>query len=268
MKTRIISAAVLLPVAIIAIILGGWPFTLLITVAVLLAGMEYTQLVCRKGYEVSPVWTWLITLIWLADARWALGEALMLGLALLTLLISGWQVLRRSKVDPTASWALSLAGGLYLGMGGAYLLKLRLGVDGLWWVLTAIPAVWLADSMAYFVGRRYGRHKMIPAVSPGKSWEGYVAGVVSGVLTGALLGLLWPRLAATALTLNWWRGMVVGGILAAIAPLGDFFVSVIKREVGVKDSGNLIPGHGGAFDRIDSLLWTGVLTWALLKLLL
>ncbi|MDX9955576.1 MAG: phosphatidate cytidylyltransferase [Anaerolineae bacterium] len=268
MKTRIISAAILLPVAIIAIVLGDWPFTLLIAVAVLLAGMEYTQLVRRKGYEVSLVWVWLITLLWLADARWELGEGLTLGLALLTLLVSGYQVLRRSKVDPTASWALSLAGGFYLGIGGAYLLKLRLGVDGLWWVLTAIPAVWIGDSMAYFVGRRYGRHKMIPAVSPGKSWEGYAAEVVVGILTGALLGMLWPRIAETALTLNWWRGMVVGGVLAAVAPLGDFFVSVIKREVGVKDSGNLIPGHGGAFDRIDSLLWTGVLACALLELLL
>lgn len=268
MKTRIISAAILLPVAIGAIVVGGWPFTLLIAIAVLLAGMEYTQLLRRKGYEISPVWVWLITLLWLADARWELGETLRLGLAVVTLVASGWQVLRRSKVDPTATWALSLVGGLYMGIGGAYLLRLRLGVDdGLWWILTALPAVWVGDSAAYFVGRRYGRHKMIPAVSPGKSWEGYAAGVVGGIGMGTLLGVLWPRVAGTDLALNWWRGMVMGGVLAALTPLGDFFESVIKREVGVKDSGNLIPGHGGAFDRIDSVLWTGTLAWILLKLL-
>ncbi len=268
MKTRIISAAILLPLAIAAIIVGDWAFTLLVAVAVLLAGMEFTQLVRRKGYEVPLLWIWGIALLWLADARWELRSTLSLGLALITLAASGWQVLRRSKTDPTASWALGLAGGLYLGIGGAYLLRLRSGVDGLWWMLTAIPAVWVGDSAAYFVGRRYGRHKMIPAVSPGKSWEGYAAEVATGVLTGAFLGWLWPRVAGMDLTLNWWRGLLVGGILSAVAPLGDFFVSVIKREVGVKDSGNLIPGHGGAFDRIDSLLWTGVLACALLQLLI
>lgn len=268
MKTRIISAAVLLPVAIAAIVYGGWPFTLLVTVAIGAASWEYVQMLRRKGYTLSPVWMWLIILIWLADARFGLGEWLRLGLALVMLAASGWQVLRRSKVDPTASWALPLAGGLYLGIGGAYLLRLRLGVDGLWWVLLALPVVWIGDSAAYFVGRRYGQHKMIPAVSPGKSWEGYAAEVVGGLTAGALLGWVWPHVAGGALTLNWWRGLLVGGLLAAATPLGDFFISLIKREVGVKDSGNLIPGHGGALDRIDSLLWTGVLTYAALQLLL
>lgn len=267
MKTRIISAAILLPTAIAALVFGGWPFTLLVTAAVLLAGLEYTQLVRRKGYAVSPVWVWAITLIWLADARWELGAGLGLGLALVTLAASGWQVVQRNGDTPSASWALALAGGLYLGVGGAYLLRLRFGVDGLWWALTALPAVWVGDSAAYFVGRRWGRHKMLPAVSPGKSWEGYAAEVVGGLLAGAFLGWLWPCVAGAALTLTLWRGMLVGGLLAALTPLGDFFVSVIKREVGVKDSGTLIPGHGGAFDRIDSLLWAGVLACALVALL-
>ena len=268
MKTRIISAAILLPTAIAARVFGGWAFTLLVTSAVLLAGVEYVQMVQRKGYKAQIGWVWALTLLWLADARWELGANLGLGLALLTLAASGWQVLRRSGVTPSANWALSLAGGMYLGIGGAYLLRLRFGVDGLWWILTALPAVWIGDSAAYFVGRRWGRHKMLPAVSPGKSWEGYAAEVFFGLLTGAALGWIWPRVAGTALTVTSGRGLLVGGLLAALTPLGDFFVSVIKREVGVKDSGTLIPGHGGAFDRIDSLLWAGVLTQFILTLLL
>lgn len=260
MKTRIISAALLLPTAIAAIVLGGWPFTLLVTLAVLLAGAEYTQLVSRKGFVVSPLWVWAMTLLWLADARWQLGEFLGLGLAVITLAASGWHVVARRGVSPTANWALALAGGLYLGIGGAYLLRLRFGVDGLWWILTALPAVWIGDSAAYFVGRRWGKHKMLPAVSPGKSWEGYAAEVLFGLLAGAVLGGLWPRVAGSALSVTPARGVLLGGLLTALTPLGDFFVSVIKREVGVKDSGRLIPGHGGAFDRIDSLLWAGVLT--------
>lgn len=79
-----------------------------------------------------------------------------------------------------------------------------------------------------------------------RAWEGYAAEVVGGIAAGALLGWVWPHVVGGALTLNWWRGLLVGGLLAAATPLGDFFISLIKREVGVKDSGNLIPGHVGA----------------------
>ncbi len=107
---------------------------------------------------------------------------------------------------------------------------------------------------------------MSPSISPGKSWEGYAAQVTSGILTGGICGWLLPVLAGTSIELNIWTGMGMGALLSALSTAGDFFVSMIKREVGVKDSGTLIPGHGGVFDRIDSLLWAGGLAWAFIKL--
>ncbi|MBN1259878.1 MAG: phosphatidate cytidylyltransferase [Anaerolineae bacterium] len=262
MKTRLISALIILPVVLAALIYGRWPFWILVAVAVFIAGYEYARMLRRCDYSIWLPGVWVMTALWLVDGAWEADAWLGLGVSLVTLVVAARQVLRHTVHAPTASWALTLAGGLYLGIGGAYLLRLRGGVDGLGWTLTTLPVVWIADSGAYFVGRRWGRHKMLPAVSPGKSWEGYAGQVASGLLSGMFFGWLWPQLAlAPASTLNPWRGLILGGLLAALTPWGDFFVSLIKRETGLKDSGNLIPGHGGAFDRIDSLLWAGVLAW-------
>lgn len=272
MKTRIISAAVLLPAVLVLIVIGDWPYALLIGVATLLAGYEYTRMLKRQGY--NPAWGGVLAfdLLWLADALWGNGQWLAPGMAGLTLLTEGWILYRRHRhpdmAAPTAAWALTLAGGTYLGIGGAYLWRMRALPDGLWWTLTALPIVWVSESAAYFVGQRWGRHKMSPTISPGKSWEGYSGEVISGTLTGLLLGWLWPAVARQPLQLTPALGALLGLVIAALTTAGDFFVSVIKREVSVKDSGTLIPGHGGIFDRIDSLLWTGVVTWALVTLLL
>jgi len=261
MKLRVLSAALLLPVILGLILWGGWLFRGLIAVAVLLAGLEYVQMLHRKGYKLSLPLLWATILLWLAAVIWPDNRWLEIGLPLIMLAGGAWQLFHCDDKDPTATWALTLAGGLYLGIGGAYLLRLRVLPDGLWWILTALLGVWIADSGAYFVGRKWGRHKIAPHISPGKSWEGYAAEIVTGLLGGYLLGTLWPWVAGQPLTLTPWRGLWLGLLLAALTPLGDFFVSMIKREVGVKDSGKLIPGHGGAFDRLDSLLWAGILTW-------
>ena len=261
MKLRVLSAAILLPVILGFILLGGWPFRGLVAVAVLLAGLEYVQMLHRKGYNLSLPLLWATIMLWLAAVIWPDSRWLEIGLPLIVLVGATRQLLHYDEQDPTATWAMVLAGGLYLGIGGAYLLRMRALPDGLWWTLTALPGVWIADSGAYFVGRKWGRHKIAPHISPGKSWEGYAAEIVTGLLAGYLLGTLWPWVAGQPLTLTPWRGLWLGGLLAVLTPLGDFFVSMIKREAGVKDSGKLIPGHGGAFDRLDSLLWAGILTW-------
>ncbi|HOT93441.1 MAG TPA: phosphatidate cytidylyltransferase [Anaerolineae bacterium] len=271
MKTRFISAIILLPTVIAIIVIGSWPYILLISVATLLAGVEYIQMLKRKDYTLAWPCVFGFNLLWLADALWGNGQWLAPGMAGLTLLTAGWLLYRRQRhpevTAPTAEWALTLAGGTYLGIGGAYLLRMRALPDGLWWTLTALPIVWVSESAAYFVGRRWGRHKMSPTISPGKSWEGYAGEVISGILMGGLCGWLWPAVAQQALSVTPGRGFLLGLVIAALTTAGDFFVSVIKREVGVKDTGTLIPGHGGMFDRIDSLLWTGFVTWTFVTLL-
>lgn len=270
MKTRIISIAFLLPLVIIAIIIGNWLYDAVIAIAILLASIEYAAMLKQKGFTLSLPLILAFVLLWLADALWGAGQWLSPGLAGLTLLTSGWILYHRIKnpeeKTPTAEWAMTLAGGIYLGIGGAYLIRMRALPDGLWWTLTALPIVWVGESAAYLFGRRYGRHKMAPTISPGKSWEGYAGEVASGMLTGLFLGWLWPAVAKTAIGLTIGKGIGLGIVVAAVTTAGDFFVSMIKREVGVKDTSNLIPGHGGFLDRIDSLLWTGIITWAFVTL--
>ncbi len=265
MRQRLISAAVLLPIVLAAIILGGWPYAAFISIAFLAAGWEYVQMLRRVQYQIPISMVWLVEALWLADAVWGAGRWAAPGMAGLVLLTAAWSLFRRRQFPqshaPSACWALALAGGVYLGVGGAYLLRLRALPEGLWWTLTALPVVWLADTGAYVAGRKWGRHKIAPTISPGKSWEGYAGELAGGVLSGALLGALWPWVAGMPLGLDVLRGALLGLLLAALTPFGDFFVSMIKREAGVKDTGSLIPGHGGALDRLDSLLWAGILTW-------
>ena len=270
MKTRIVSVAILLPVAIAIIIVGQWPFALLVSTLMLLASIEYVQMLRRKAYTLALPCIFAFNLLWMADALWDNGKWFAPGLAGLTLLTAGWILYRRNRhptiADPTAEWALTLAGGMYLGVGGTYLWHMRALPDGLWWTLTALPIVWVGESAAYFFGRKWGRHKMAPSISPGKSWEGYAGEVICGSLIGLVLGGVWPIVARASISLTPGKGLVLGIIVSAVTTAGDFFVSMIKREVGVKDTGTLIPGHGGMLDRIDSLLWTGLVTWLFVTL--
>ena len=119
---------------------------------------------------------------------------------------------------------------------------------GLWWLFLAILAVYAADTAAYCVGRLFGRHRMAPGVSPGKTWEGAAGGLAGAIIAATLLGVLTP------LGLQVWQAALTGVILGVVSPAGDLLESKVKRWAGVKDSGRIFPGHGGMLDRLDSLL--------------
>ena len=143
--------------------------------------------------------------------------------------------------------------------GGVWLLPDIIGSDlareltvltetGCWWLFLAILTVYAADTGAYAVGRIFGRHRMAPSISPGKTWEGTAGGMLFAVIAAVALGALFP------LRLEIWHLAVIGVILGAVSPIGDLVESKIKRLADAKDSGNLFPGHGGMLDRLDSLL--------------
>ena len=128
---------------------------------------------------------------------------------------------------------------------------------GAWWLLLGILTVYAADSAAFFVGRRIGRHRMAPGVSPGKTWEGTAGGLAGAVIAAVALGVLFP------LRLDIWQLALIGVIVGIVAPVGDLLESKIKRMADAKDSGSLLPGHGGMLDRLDSLLPSLILVYIL-----
>ena len=111
-------------------------------------------------------------------------------------------------------------------------------------ILAVLVLVWIADTAAYFVGRSLGRRKLAPSISPGKTWEGAAGGVGGALIYAVLLGAFWGR--------AWWAYLGIAVLLAVLSIIGDLFESAAKRQAGVKDSGTLLPGHGGIMDRIDS----------------
>jgi phosphatidate cytidylyltransferase len=267
LSQRLIVAIWLTPLGVGLIGLGGWPYFLFILC--ILAAWEYWRLFRTGGYHPSAVLLVGGTMaLVLSRILWGLESAEFL-LALTVLAAMAVQVFDYRKSEKTAAmdFNINLGGLLYLGWLGSYLISLRTIPDGKWWFMLALPAIWFADAGAYFVGSRIGRHPLAPLISPKKSWEGYLAGIVTGMLGAAGLAAVW-HLAAPSVTVE--KGLVIGLVVAVLSPLGDLGESMLKRGFGVKDTSNILPGHGGVMDRIDSWLWAApigfyLVTWFLSK---
>jgi phosphatidate cytidylyltransferase len=261
MLQRILVVIVLLPIGLALIYLGGWAYSFLIILALGLATREYTCLFRAGGFQPSTAITVGGVILLSAGRAWDgfRSAPWILSLSIMGAMSYHLWAYERGRDQAASDFAITLGGVFYIGWLGAYLISLRGLADGLWWVLTVLPAVWLADSAAYLVGSRIGRHKMTPRLSPRKSWEGYCAGIIAAVIGTALLAALWQRWAGPDNTLTPLSGAILGLLMGVLPTLGDLGESMIKRQVGLKDSGTLLPGHGGAFDRIDSWLWAGVI---------
>lgn len=250
---RVLSAAVLLPIVLLATYQGGAWFAGVVAVAAILAGYEYYRLLKIGGYSPSyPLGLGLILLLVL-DARNP-GPRLAGGsLILASMLLMTWQVFQANAPGSLANWALNLAGVVYIGWGASHFIALRELDRGLQWIILTFVITWTCDSAAYFVGRALGKHPFFPKISPKKTREGAIAGLIVGVIASLLTGFI--------IHLPWFHALAIGVLGVLASTFGDLSESLIKRQVGVKDSSNLIPGHGGMLDRIDSLLFNVVVVY-------
>ena len=265
LRQRVLVVLILLPIGLLVIFAGGWWFAAGIALMLGMAGFEFGRLFRSIGQRPSlPLLVGFSAAFALARHAWGFAGSPEL-LAAVCLLGMTWHLVDYERGAPASATDMVITWGgiLYLGWIGGYFVSLRDLPDGAWWLLLVLPTVWLADSGAYFVGRRFGRHKLAPRLSPKKTWEGYLAGVVTGAVSGALLATAWARFAENPSQFSVVNGVVIGTLLAIITTLGDVGISMIKRQVQVKDSGTLLPGHGGVLDRIDSWLWAGVLGYYL-----
>lgn len=249
LRARILTAAVLAPLAIAAVLLLPLvPFAVLMGLVALAAAWEWAGLAgldSRQGRAAGVVLTALLLgLLWALPGvwDWALQAVVVVWMG-----IAGMVLTWPRTLSAVRSSAFALAMSLPV-LGGAWLavVALKSQPEGGWMIVWALALVAIADSGAYFAGRRFGRRRLAPKVSPGKTWEGLAGGVA--------LGIVWGLGAAPWLPGGIWLWLVacVAGIIAAV--FGDLFESALKRARGVKDSGALLPGHGGVLDRLDASL--------------
>lgn len=240
LKARVLSALVMAPVVLGAVWVGGWVFLALILLGAILATLEWVALVpCQRRPLARAVSVFAVTALLVAQT--AVGPLAGLATAVVGALATAWLGGGKDR-------ALLGFGVIYVGTGVAGLLWLReLPGQGLALFLFAMLAVWATDIGAYAAGRTIGGPKLAPRISPKKTWAGLIGGMLSAALVGWLVALL-AGAAMPALAL------VVGALSAVVGQIGDLFESAVKRRYNVKDSGHLIPGHGGILDRIDGLL--------------
>jgi phosphatidate cytidylyltransferase len=254
LRTRVLSAAVLIPLVAGLVWAGGWVLAGALLVVAARAVYEFFHLMEQAGYRPSWLVAGLVVAALLASARFPELELTGFVLAAAVVGTLTWQLLRPPEGNPTQSWALTLGGALWLGWLLAHFVLLRdLSPAFGWglgsrWLIVMFLVTWINDTAAYFVGKAVGRHPCAPYLSPKKTWEGTVGGWLGGAAATLLLGY-W------LVDLPWAHGLILGALVATVAPFGDLAKSMVKRQMGVKDFSALIPGHGGMFDRIDSLLF-------------
>ena len=247
--SRLVVAAVLLPIVLGIVWLGGWWLFGLAAVGGLLALHE----LCTIARSLRPIVLGgyvgvLLALLGaqLGGATWVLpGILATVPAALLVFFVSS------ARQHAVAGFAVTVLGVAWVGGGLAYLMLLRdIPSEGRLLIFVTLLTVFADDTAAFFVGRAIGRHRMAPVISPGKSWEGFVGGTLAAVAV-AFFALYDQDVVTTG------ESLVLGLVIGVAATLGDLFESAVKRDLGVKDSGRLLAGHGGVLDRVDSLLWAG-----------
>ncbi|EFO80558.1 phosphatidate cytidylyltransferase [Oscillochloris trichoides DG-6] len=256
-----------------------WSSAILVGLCVALATMELYGIMQRGGYAPRLPVGLAISLLLCGAATFQDLVALDLGEAVIAvsiLLALTYEILPRDRSTSLVNWALTFAGAYYIGGLLSYfilLAQLDTPLRGGWlaflhippatsWIFLVLAMTWLQDTAAYFVGRSFGKHRMAPILSPKKSWEGAIGGFVTSVLTAMLATLL------LGLPISYAAAALIGAAAGIAGPIGDLVESLIKRQIGIKDSGQLIPGHGGILDRIDSLIFTAPVTYYLILLTL
>jgi phosphatidate cytidylyltransferase len=254
--SRIVVALVLLPLVLGLVWLGGWWLFGLALAAGLLALHElYTM---ARGLRPVVIGGYLGLILTLLGMQ--LGGVPWLLAGILSTLAASFLVFGFSDARPSAaaSMGTTVLGVVWVGGGlGCLLLVRDIPEQGRLAIFTVLIAVFADDTAAFFVGRALGRHKLAPTISPGKSVEGFVAGTLAAIAV-AFFAMYEQDYLET------WEALVLGGAVALAGAAGDLFESSLKRDLGVKDSGHLLAGHGGMLDRLDAPLWAGPAAYAVL----
>lgn len=249
---RVGTALVALPLLLAALFLGPpWLAVAVVALALSVGVFEFFGLLRARGLRPMGRIGFILAAVFFLEVVWP-GVVPLPVLPVVAMLLLGFALSRGADLESVSAASATLLGAVYLGALGGTMAGLRVIApveDGAWRVVLLLVVIFSSDTAAFFVGHAFGRHRLAPRVSPGKSVEGAVGGLLGGVL-GALLV---REVGLPALPLAHAAGL--GVIVAAFGIVGDLDESLLKRWAGVKDSGTLFPGHGGMLDRLDSLLF-------------
>ncbi len=251
---RVLSAIVGIPVLLFALWYGQWPLLIIMGLITLTGVFELQRFWQKMGLK-----TWLPGMVvggilFLLPAY--LDSNSFTGLILTVIIIFNlFMLVIKYPGYSIKDVAATVSGAIYVGWLLSHLIFVRQLPDGFHYVVLLLAATWSTDTAAYFVGRIFGRRKLAPVLSPKKTVEGAVGGVAGSVLAAVLVGLLVPR--TPEVTIYLYHYVLVGLLVGIIGQMGDLAESAMKRMAGIKDSGSIIPGHGGILDRFDSMLFTG-----------
>lgn len=273
LRLRVASAAVLIPVLLVVVAVGQPWLTLLIAIVTLLAAWETAMLLRQAGLRATRILVPAIAVGFVVVAWWRpADDRPWMMLVAAALIVPAFVAIARTEPrEGFQAWMATTFGGMYAGLL-AFLVHISvqpqpLGSDppigsaldpGRAWLLALVLTVWAFDSAAYLVGRTYGRGGFLTHISPSKTWTGVAGGTVGAVAVAAIC--LW------AFGRSPFLGIALGGLIAVAAQAGDVAESMLKRAAGAKDSGHLIPGHGGMLDRVDSILFAAPAMYLFLSL--
>jgi len=272
LRQRVLSAVIFVPILFASIWFGNPWFSIVVAIAALLGVIEFYALVARREWHPLTFFGTLWTLFFIFNAYYApkyssnniyilVTSALIASAVALSLVRVLF--LRSFGEKVMVSWAASVAGIFYMGWLLSYWVLIMNSYGGDWngrdWVILALFSTFAVDTTAFFIGRAWGRHKMAPTVSPGKTWEGAIGGLVGAIVAVVALALILD------IDISYSEIVVVGVLIAVFAQLGDLAESKLKRTMGAKEASNLIPGHGGILDRLDSIVFTGVVVYYCLR---
>ncbi|MFH1541865.1 MAG: phosphatidate cytidylyltransferase [bacterium] len=267
MLTRVITASLMAPILLACVYFGGVPFLALILILALLSLNEFYGLMRRKDFHpafwVGNFFTiFFIVLGYFALKKdWEPAQAAILTVSAVVTMIATLFLKERPK-EAIVDIAVTLMGMIYIGWFYSYFLFIRALSDKGAYLIFMMMTVWALDVVAYFAGKAFGRHKLWPSVSPKKSVEGAIAGFIFALVAAYIFGYY-----ADFSTVH---SLILGGIIGIVAQFSDLVESLIKRDAGVKDASDLVPGHGGILDRMDSFIFTApvvyyYLVWILLR---
>lgn len=256
MLLRLATAAVGIPLLVAAIWLRNPWFAILLSIIAIAAGWEFFNLPRRAEVRPLRLLGLLGVLLFTLNGLGLTGVDYTAPLLSAAVVLSLLLVLWRGQTEGAAvGWAWTLAGILYVGWTLGHAAQLEMRPDGPRWLLFLLLTTFSVDSAAFLVGRAWGRRRLAPAISPGKTWEGALAGFLAGLVVAPILGSL------LALPLSIPEALGLGAGIGTVAQLGDLAQSLLKRSVGVKDAGVLVPGHGGVLDRYDSIVFSLLLVY-------